>query len=79
MLFVIFVHALILIALSPAVLISLLFLPFTMPVLQTVIELSGITAAIFPLVLTETLWLPLAVLADIAVAIGEKVRAVALS
>ena len=78
-LFVAHVHALVLVALCVAQLICLLFLPLAMAVFETVLELSCVAAAIFPLVLTESLWFSLTVLTDIAVAICEKVGSVAFS
>ena len=79
MLLVSFVHAFVRVALGLAILISLLLLPFSVAMLQTVLELSSVTAAIFPLVLAEAFRLTLGVLTDIAVSVGEEIGAVALT
>ena len=78
-LLVCFVHPLVRVALSLAILVGLLFLPFSVAMLQTILKLSSVTAAIFPFILTEAFGLSLCVLSHIAVSVGEEVRAVALA
>ena len=73
------VHALILVTFRVSKVICLLFLPLAMAVLQAVLELPSVAAAVFPLVLTEALRLSLVVLTDIAISIHKKVRAIALT
>ena len=78
-LFVAHIHAFVLVALRVSKLICLLFLPLAVAVFEAILELSCVAAAIFPLVLAESLWFALTVLADIAVTVGEEIRAIAFS
>lgn len=72
-LLVILVETLVRIALRVTELVSLLFLPFSMAVFESIQELASVAAAILPLVLAEAFRLSLGILANITVAIGEKV------
>ena len=78
MLLVVDVLTIVRIALRVAILTCLLLLPFSMAVLQSVPELTGVTAAIYPLVLAETLRFTLNVLSDKDVAVGKEVTSISL-
>ena len=78
MLLIILIHAFIGIALGVTVLICLLLLPFAVALLQSILELAGVTATILPLVLSEALRLADRILTNIAVTIGEEVRTISV-
>lgn len=78
-LFVILVHPFVRVTLGLPVLVSLLFLPFSVTVFQTVDELASVATSILPLVLPEPFRLSIAVLANVAVAIRKKVGSVSLA
>ena len=72
-LLVMFVQALIRVTFRVSKFISLLFLPFTMAVFESVHELACIATAILPLILAKSLRLSLCILTNITVAICKKV------
>ena len=77
--FVVFIHTFVRVALSLAIFVSLLLLPFPVAVFETVDELAGVATSILPFVLSETFGLSIAVLANVAVTVREEVRPVALT
>ena len=78
-LLIVLIHAFIHIALRVTVLVRLLFLPFTVTVLESIIELTCITAAILPLVLTKSFRLAFLVLTNVAVTVGEEIGTVSMA
>ena len=79
MLLIVDILAIIRVALRVAVLISLLLLPFSVTVLQPVLELAGVTAAVHPLILTKAFRLSIDVLADEYISICEEVTSITRS
>ena len=73
MLLVLPIHSFIRVALSVAELVSLLFLPLSMTMLESIDELPSVAAPILPLVLAESLGFSFIVLAHEAVAVGKEV------
>jgi putative effector of murein hydrolase LrgA (UPF0299 family) len=78
MLLVLLVHSFIHVALSVAEFVSLLFLPLSMAILESIDELSSVATPILPLVLAESFRFSFTVLAHEAVAIGKEVGSVTL-
>jgi hypothetical protein len=68
--FIVCVHAFIHVAAGHVpVLVSLPLLPFSMAMLEAVLELASIAASISPLILSIAVWFSMQVLSDIAVAV----------
>ena len=79
MLLVVDVLAVIRVALRVTVLIGLLFLPFSVPVLQSILKLASVTAAVHPLILTEAFWFSIDILPDEYIPICEEVTSISRS
>jgi hypothetical protein len=53
--------------------------PFTFAMLHAIKKLSSISIAIRPFVLSETVWIPVAILADVLIVVGKEIGAVSMA